>query len=290
MPFSLKINSRLVMPKISVILPVYNGEFYLKESIQSVINQTYKDFELIIIDDCSTDNSSVIAKQYAESDPKIIYLKNETNLKLPESLNKGFSRASGAYWTWTSCDNIYLPHALEKLSWELDTYSEVGLVYSDMEIIDELGAINDCVLAGCAEDIIFRNVVGACFLYRASIARKIGGYNKELFLCEDYEYWVRMALKAKLRPVKDCLYRYRKHSKSLSNTREKEVIARGISVQKKYYPFFIKTRHQAALFYTSLRARDIYNPFRQLYLLMVFFYSPIIFFKELKGLVMRRFQ
>jgi glycosyltransferase involved in cell wall biosynthesis len=278
------------MSKISVVLPVYNGSTYLKDSIESVLNQTYQHFELIIVDDCSADNSDEIAQKYANSDPRIFYVRNETNLKLPESLNTGFAQATGEYWTWTSCDNLYQPSAFEELLKAIENSKEVALVYASMQIIDEHNNSVGFVEAGNAEDLIFRNVVGACFLYRKSIANRVGDYAKNLFLCEDYEYWLRVACVSSIKPISECLYRYRRHSESLSHNNEKEIIAKGIKVQKNYYSSFIKTRTQAALFYAYLRARDIYNPFRQIYLLTVFFYSPTVFFKELYGLVFRRFN
>jgi glycosyltransferase involved in cell wall biosynthesis len=278
------------MPQISIILPVYNGDRYLKESIESVLAQTFQDFELIIIDDCSTDNSEKIARDYVLKDNRVFYYGNDTNLKLPKSLNVGFSKARGQYWTWTSCDNVYLPDALEKLNKTLDAHDEVGLVYTSMGIIDECGKKKEIIHAGPADHLIFRNVVGACFLYRRSIAEKVGGYSHDLFLCEDYEYWLRIASHSKIHPIMKCLYEYRRHSQSLSHQNEREIIAKGIGIQKKYYNKFIRTRQQAALFYAYLRARDIYNPFRQLYLLAVLFYDPKQFFTEVCGLIKRRFS
>ena len=75
---------------VSVIMPVYNGEKYLKQSIESVIQQTYKDWELIIVNDCSTDNSRNIMQSYADTDSRIRIVDNGSNLKLPRSLNAGF--------------------------------------------------------------------------------------------------------------------------------------------------------------------------------------------------------
>ena len=80
---------------ISVVLPVYNGEKYLRESIDSVIAQTYQNWELLIVDDCSTDSTALIAKEYAEKDSRIHYYLNEKNLRLPRNLNRGFSLAKG---------------------------------------------------------------------------------------------------------------------------------------------------------------------------------------------------
>ena len=276
------------MNKISVVLPVYNGEKYLKLSIESVLKQTCQNFELIIIDDCSTDSSGEIAQHYASLDSRVFYYRNDINLKLPKSLNAGFSKVSGEYWTWTSCDNIYLPNALACMVSVLQGNVDVGLVYSSMQIIDSDGQSKEIVQAGSADNIIFRNVVGACFLYRRSVAEKIGSYDPSLFLCEDYEYWLRIASVSKIYPIKECLYQYRRHFDSLSYNHEREIIAKGICVQKKYYGTFVKTRAQAAIFYAHLRARDIYNPFRQFYLFVILLYSSKQFLIELSGIIMRR--
>ena len=278
------------LPVISIILPVYNGEDYLASAIDSVLQQTYQHFELIIVDDCSTDKCGEIAQSYANAYANIVYLRNEINLKLPASLNRGFKQAQGKYWTWTSCDNLYAANALEKMLAVIAADEKIGLVYASMQLINEQGENMGLLAAGPAEDVILRNVVGACFLYRASVAKKIGEYNCNMFLCEDYEYWLRIASHASIKPIIDVLYQYRRHAKSLSATREREIIAKGIAMQRIYYPIFIKTRRQAALFYAYLRDRDIYNPLRQAYLFKVLFYSPAIFFQEIYGLISRRFQ
>lgn len=275
------------MPRISVILPVYNGAEYLDAAIQSVLMQLYTDFELIIIDDCSTDDTPSIAKNYL-SNPKVKYFRNEKNLKLPASLNKGFSFASGEYLTWTSCDNLYLPQAFNRMVAALDADPTLGMVYADMQVIDEADKELYYVPAGPATDLIFRNVVGGCFLYRATILHLVGGYTVDLFLCEDYEYWVRIALINKIAPINEKLYLYRTHQKSLSVSHTKEVIAKGIKVQKHYYKYFIDTRTKAARFYAFLRARDIYNPWRQFYIFWVLYYNPVVFLKEIWNILQGR--
>jgi GT2 family glycosyltransferase len=171
----------------------------------------------------------------------------------------------------------------------LSNDSSLGLVYASMQEMDAHGKKQDVIHVGPAKHLIFRNVVGACFLYRRCVAEHIGGYNPELFLCEDYEYWLRIATVSKLYLMDTCLYLYRRHNDSLSHNHEKEIIAKGIRVQKQYYRTFVKSQKEAALFYAHLRARDIYNPFRQLYLCVVLFYSPKQFFIEFFGLIKRRF-
>ena len=101
--------------KISVVLPVYNGQKYVGKAIQSVINQTYYNWELIVVNDCSTDRTLDVIRDFANNDSRIIIINNETNQKLPRSLNVGFSAASGEYYTWTSDDNLFHEDAFEKM-------------------------------------------------------------------------------------------------------------------------------------------------------------------------------
>ena len=113
--------------KVSIVLPVYNGEQFLSLSIESVLSQTYQNWELIIVNDCSTDNSPAIMEKYVEKDPRIRIIHNAENQKLPESLNIGFRAARGDYFTWTSDDNMYKPDAIETMVSVLDTHPECGL-------------------------------------------------------------------------------------------------------------------------------------------------------------------
>lgn len=94
---------------------MHNGAEYLRESIESCLAQTFRNWELIVVNDCSTDESGAIAEEYAAMDERIRVIHNETNLKLPASLNVGFRQAKGEYLTWTSDDNLYLPHALQRM-------------------------------------------------------------------------------------------------------------------------------------------------------------------------------
>lgn len=204
---------------ISIVLPIYNGEKYMRQSIESVINQTYKNWELIIIDDCSTDNTPTIAKKYAEKDNRIRYYRNETNLKLPRGLNRGFSLSKGDYLTWTSDDNLYHPNALEVM---LNTLLEnkVELVYASYYMVDENNkTIGETIAPEDSKRAILAwNCVGACFLYTRKIYEEIGEYNPELFLVEDYEFWIRVCSKFEGVAIKEKLYKYRSHSENLTST------------------------------------------------------------------------
>ena len=121
---------------VSIVLPIYNGEKYMRQSIDSVIAQTYTNWELLIVDDGSTDGTAAIAMEYAEKDARIRYHKNPQNMRLPRTLNRGFSLAKGDYLTWTSDDNYYYPTAIEKMVNCLKN-DQREFVFASCDIIDE---------------------------------------------------------------------------------------------------------------------------------------------------------
>lgn len=209
-------------PLLSIVLPVYNGEKYLATSIESCINQTFKDWELLIVDDGSTDKSAEIAKKYEEADSRIHYYKNEKNMRLPRTLNRGFSLAKGSYLTWTSHDNYYRPQALEKMLNALQE-TKAELVFTVCSIINE----NDeeisvtTIPKDCQNAIWRRNPVGACFMYTRKVYESIGDYDPDVFLCEDYDYWLRIFAKFPITYLEENLYVYRMHDKSLTATHTK---------------------------------------------------------------------
>ncbi|WP_407725160.1 glycosyltransferase family 2 protein [Ruminococcus sp. JL13D9] len=208
---------------VSIVLPVYNGEKYLAQSIESVLNQTYKNFELIIVNDCSTDSSEEIILKYKSQDDRIVYIKNEANSKLPKSLNNGFAIAKGEYFTWTSDDNMYHIDAIDTMVGFMEQHTDVGLVYCDFNMINEEGEFKYKVTVGNPEEQKYKNTIGACFLYRRSVAENVGDYDTSLFLVEDYEYWLRISLSYRISPLHMCLYDYRWHNDSLTLTRSTEV-------------------------------------------------------------------
>ena len=172
-------------PKISIILPTYNGSRYIRESIASCLNQTYGNIELIIVDDCSTDATPQIIGSL--QDPRIKYIRNEKNQRLPRSLNIGFAAATGDYLTWTSDDNQFLPDALEKMLGCLQKNKDVDFVYADYYGVyletgkKELRTLPDY------PDLGRKNCIGACFLYTSKVYATIGGYDPRYELVEDYE-------------------------------------------------------------------------------------------------------
>ena len=210
---------------VSIVLPVYNGERFLSESIDSIIEQTYQNWELIIIDDCSSDSSPDIAKEYVARDSRIKYYRNEHNLKLPRSLNRGFSLAQGDYLTWTSDDNMYLPEAISRMVSAMDE-QHVEFVFATCHVINENGEIVEVWAApqDYQTAIMKGDFVGACFLYTRNVYNTVGEYDANKFLVEDYDYWLRIFCRFKVYNITDCLYKYRWHDGSLTSTEKQDSI------------------------------------------------------------------
>ncbi len=126
-------------PRLSIGLPVFNGEKYLKESIDSILAQSYQDFELIISDNASTDHTQQICKEYASMDSRIRYYRNEKNIGAPKNFNRVFELSSGFYFKWAAYDDVHAPEFLRKCVSVLDKDSSVVLCHSKTGRIDEHG-------------------------------------------------------------------------------------------------------------------------------------------------------
>lgn len=208
---------------ISVILPVYNGEEYLEQALQSCLNQTYGNFELIIVDDASTDNSLSIVKKFENKDNRIKVLLNETNLSLPGSLNVGHKIAKGEFVTWTSDDNILKPDFLSSLHKAI-TRENCDVVFSDYDIIWADGKLKRKHISGPLPYIILGNIIGASFLYKNKVFWELNGFDVSLFLLEDYHFFLKAALRYKFYHLEKNLYQYRLHKESLTTKIEKDEI------------------------------------------------------------------
>lgn len=222
-------------PLVSIILPVYNGEKYIRYAIESIVQQSYKNWELIIIDDCSNDGTHDIVREFEERDSRIVCYRNQINLKLPRSLNRGFSLAKGDYFTWTSDDNILKENMLEVLVNELRKSPEIGMVYSNYILIDADGNQLETVKEADPYYLIYGNVCGASFMYRREVANEVGEYDAAMFLAEDYDYWIRIYCKTEMKHIDEVLYLYRVHDQSLSETRKEKIKEQVCAVLKKNF-------------------------------------------------------
>ncbi len=129
-------------PRLSIGLPVYNGERYLRFALDSILSQTYKDFELIISDNASTDTTKLICQEYAARDPRIRYFRNLENVGAAENFNLTFELAKGVYFKWAAADDVLSPTFLEECVNVLDDHPDVVLAYSKVNRINPGGEID----------------------------------------------------------------------------------------------------------------------------------------------------
>ncbi|HJN16056.1 MAG TPA: glycosyltransferase [Armatimonadota bacterium] len=200
--------------RISVVLPTYNHADFLDQAVDSVIAQTRTDWELILIDDGSSDNT--LPHLARVRDPRIVVVQLPHNLGLPRALNVGFARAIGEYLTWTSADNEMLPPCLASLSQALDQHPEVGLVYAGHEVFGDRDAVKRKAPYDAEELRGGQNVVGPCFMYRREVMETVGTYDPDCFGAEDYDMWLRISRRHDMLALQDVLYRYRVHARTLT--------------------------------------------------------------------------
>lgn len=219
-------------PLISIVLPTYNGQKYLRQSIESCLRQTYQNLELIAVDDCSTDQTPEIVRSF--DDARIRYVRNETNQRLPRSLNIGFAQARGEYLTWTSDDNFYKPDAVKKM-FDFLQKQQADFVYADIiSMVREDLSNTQIKNLPDSDQLKNKNCVMACFLYTRRVYEKTGDYDPDMELIEDYDYWVRVSKNFQLRHLAEPLYYYRYHEHSLCGTRYRDVRVAELLFKLKY--------------------------------------------------------
>jgi glycosyltransferase involved in cell wall biosynthesis len=183
-------------PLVSVVFPVYNGVRWLRIAVDGILNQTLKDFELIIIDDGSTDGSFEVLKRYRDSR---IRLYHQENQGMTKTFNKGLGLAKGKYIARQDADDISEPRRFEKQVNFLEAHPEVALVGTWARIIDEASCLTGEVieLPTEPEEIRKRLYLNNCIahptvMYRSSIIKDLGGYNENYYIAQDYDLWLRI--------------------------------------------------------------------------------------------------
>ena len=219
--------------KVSIVLPTYNGSRYLRQSVESCLSQTFRNIELVIVDDGSAEDiRGFITSSF--DDPRIKFVQHEKNQGLPAALNTGFRNATGDYLTWTSDDNYYAETAIEKMVRFLQTYPDVDFVYAESYELNENhpGPTRKILRLKPAQWLEVNNGVGACFLYRRAVYEEIGEYSQAVVLTEDYEYWVRVSKRFRMQRLNIPLYYYRYHGESLTGKYSPERIAERVKLVK----------------------------------------------------------
>lgn len=208
---------------VSIILAVYNCETYLAEALDSIQAQTWPDWELIVIDDGSTDRSSATAQDYAARDPRIVYVRQPQNQGLVACLNEGLRRARGQYVARLDADDAMRPDRLEKQVAYLELHPEVGLLGSSIESIDDRGDTIAITHVETDPDRLKRLLAKKnpffhpSVMMRAATLKAVGDYSSVYPRAEDYEMWIRFAQVSRVANLAEPLTRYRTLSSSVSH-------------------------------------------------------------------------
>lgn len=218
------------MPKVSVLMPVYNAQQYLAEAIDSIINQTFTDWELLIINDGSTDDSEAIIKSY--QDFRIRYIENESNLKLIATLNKGIALCQGDYIARMDADDIAMPGRLRQQVAFMDSHPDYVMCGADATIIDMDGTPKGTIRNLQTNDLLQINLLfSSPFVHPVMMIRRSALinnlYDSNYIHAEDYELWCRLSKQGKIANIGKELLKYRWHDTNIS------VVYSDIQEQKK---------------------------------------------------------
>jgi glycosyltransferase involved in cell wall biosynthesis len=214
------------MPAISVILACYNTERYIAQAVKSILAQTFRDFELILIDDGSTDRSPEICKQFAAENSRVRLI-SRPNKGLTRTLNEGLSLATAPLIARMDADDISLPTRFEKQVAYLNEYPECVCVGSRVTLIDPYDSpisVTDHKLDhdGIEADLLKGvgwAVVHPAAMMRTDAVRRVGGYREQFSTSQDLDLWLRLAEIGKLANLAEPLVQYRQHFESVANTR-----------------------------------------------------------------------
>lgn len=226
----------MIIPLVSILMPVYNTAPYFREAMDSMLSQTFTDFELIVLNDCSPDNAEEILDTY--DDPRIVRYKGEKNVGLSNVLNVGIEMARGKYIARMDSDDISLPNRLQVQVDYLEAHPEIDLVSAGMQLFgdNEEVWIRDQDFEELKIRALFRSpVLHASSMWRKDSFEKEGlRFRQEMVPAEDYDMWTRALVKnLKLVNMPEVLYRYRIHGTQATSQTD-VVDAKIHEVQKSY--------------------------------------------------------
>lgn len=224
-------------PHVSVVVCAYNGERFLRPAIESILNQTFRDFELIVIDDCSMDSTPQILREF--KDERMRVARNERNLGIAETTNKGIAAARGEYIALQDHDDLSWPTRFECEVAFLNSHPQVGMVGSSCNVMDEAGTLVPHWPVECEDENLRWALLWRCpffhtsVMLRRSAIQEVGGYSSDpkYRFAEDYEFMSRVALRHAVANIPQLLGCWRTHKTSASelNASQQAAAVRSIS-------------------------------------------------------------
>lgn len=236
-------------PKISLIIGVYNGAEKLRESLDSVLSQSFTDFEVVVVNDASTDETSFVLNEYATRDTRIKIVTNEKNLGLTKSLNRGIGVSSGEYIARMDNGDISYPTRFEKQVAFLDEHKEYSMVGSFANLTDDASVVIGQLRYPTKHDDIVRKLirhnlfVHSSVMVRRSALEEVGFYNEAWKYAQDYELFFRMVQRGKVANIAEPLVSYRISEQSITKSKNKKQVmfairARWEAIRRGQYSIF----------------------------------------------------
>jgi CMP-N-acetylneuraminic acid synthetase len=245
------------MPKISVIIPVHNYGRYLRQAIQSVLSQQFADYDIIIVNDGSTDNTAEVLREF-ENRAGIKLITHRENQGLARSCHEAIQASTGEYVIRLDADDYFDENALLVLSSVLENHAEVGVVYPDYFLISEEGKILDYVrLPKVAEEVKLLDLPanGAGPMFRRSCYEAVGGYDLNLRVEDNYDLWLKFLNRFKVYNVNLPLFYYRRHGSNMT-LNNKEILEARRQIKHAFLGRELKGPRPKALGIIPARAHD----------------------------------
>lgn len=212
-------------PEVTVLMPVYNGEHFLRTALESILRQSLTDLELLLVDDGSTDRSAEIMDSYAHRDARVRVLRHGRNEGLIRSLNRGIEESTGRYIARMDADDRSHPQRLERQRDYLDAHPEIGVVGTQYRLIDDLDRFLPQSVRLPTDPVAVRwRMFFECALAHPTIMirpdtyRRLGAYDDSFVAAEDYELWLRWNESIKFANLDMVLHDLRRHSGSVTGT------------------------------------------------------------------------
>lgn len=247
---SISLHTEKKSPEVSIILPTFNGEKTIKTAIQSVLRQSFFNWELIIIDDGSTDTTQRCVADYVARDPRISLVVHDTNKGIQASLNQGLSLAQGTFIARIDDDDEWVDERkLQKQVDFLNTHTDVVLLGTSVRVADGQGRVITWYMPALNDETIRNRILGKnCFahasvMFSREVALQVGGYSELTTVrhCEDYDLWLKMGTQGKFANMPDYTLQYNLRSEGISQKNKRKQLYTNISLIKKYkdkYPYF----------------------------------------------------
>ena len=216
-----------MLPNVSVLMPVYNGEKFLSQAIESILNQTFTDFELILIDDGSTDSSNTIIQRYAKKDSRVI-LTRQANSGIVSALNAALFAARGKYAARMDADDICIADRFEKQIDFLEANPSVlvvggqgYLIDEDDDLISPISVVldHDSIDSDLINKFNSKAMIHPATMFRTEKIKELGGYRDDFIWAEDLDLFLRVAERGKLANLDSLVIHYRRHGNSVTDTR-----------------------------------------------------------------------